>query len=111
MRVYQTVFLYSLYGIFILNILVIFGISTLAPIYLKNLKTFMQVYIGALLVYFYNPITYKKDKKFEEFDRKLIFASGSFLLLTSVLMNYLENYIGLPNLQNIGQGIRSYLKV
>ena len=38
MEIYQTVFLYSLYTIFFLNFLVIFGLSTLAPILFKEFK-------------------------------------------------------------------------
>ena len=42
MKIYQTVFLYSLYTLFILTILAILGVSSLAPIYLKQLRKFLS---------------------------------------------------------------------
>lgn len=111
MRVHEIIFLYSIYLTYILTFLIILGLSTLAPIYLKYLKTFLQVYIGLILVFFYNPISYNKDKKFTEFDRKLIFTSGTFLLLSSVLITYVDDYLGISYMKPFGENIRNILKI
>ena len=111
MKIYQTVFLYSLYTLFILTILAILGVSSLAPIYLKQLRTFMQIYIGLILVYFYNPLTFNIERKFTEFDRRLVFSSGTFLLLSSALLSFIEDYVGILNMIPFGENIRNILKV
>ena len=36
------------------------GISSLAPEYLSYLRIFLKIYVALLLIYFYNPITYKE---------------------------------------------------
>ena len=111
MKIYQTVFLYTTYTIFILTVLAILGVSTIAPLYLKYVKSFMQIFIGSILVYFYNPLTYNKEKKFTEFDRQLVFSSGTFLLLSSALISIIENYIGVTNMIPFGENIRNILQI
>ena len=64
----------------------------LAPEYLSYLRNFLKIYIGLLLIYFYNPIMYK-EKKFTSFDRNLVFSAGIFLLLSTTLLSGIEEYI------------------
>ena len=108
MRVYQTVFLYTLYLSFVLTVFAILGISRVAPVYLTYVRTFLQVFIGLILVYFYNPLTNDmKERKFTDFDRRLIFSSGMFLLFTSVLVWFIIDYIGILNIVPFGENIRN----
>lgn len=92
MSIYKSIFLYGNMILYILSFFVIFGITTIAPIYLKYIRSFLQIYIGILLIILYNPLTFKK-KDFTEFDRKLIFSSGIFLLLSSALISIIEQNI------------------
>jgi hypothetical protein len=85
-------FLYSLRASFILYIIVLLGVGGFAPQYLEYLKSFLRIYIGFLLVIYYNPITYK-ERKFGEFDRQLAFSSGVFLLLSSTIIGSIESYL------------------
>jgi len=71
---------------------VLLGVSGYAPQYLEQLKSFLRIYIGSLLVIYYNPITYNK-RNFGEFDRQLVFSSGIFLLLTSTIIASIESYL------------------
>tara|TARA_B100000965_G_C19504848_1_gene719140 strand:+ start:630 stop:953 length:324 start_codon:yes stop_codon:yes gene_type:complete len=91
-KVYQKIFLYGLNASYVLYFLAVLGISSFAPKYLSYLRNFLKIYIGLLLVFLYNPITYK-DKGFSEFDRKLVFSSGTFLLLSTTLISGIEEYI------------------
>ena len=88
----QLFFLYSLRASFLLYIIVLLGVGGFAPQYLEYLKSFLRIYIGFLLVIYYNPITYK-ERKFGEFDRQLVFSSGVFLLLSSTIIGSIESYL------------------
>ena len=91
-KVNELFFLYSLRASFILYIVVLLGIGGFAPQYLEQLKSFLRIYVGSLLVLYYNPITYN-ERKFAEFDRQLVFSSGIFLLLSSTVIASIESYL------------------
>ena len=91
-KVNQLFFLYSLRASFLLYIIVLLGVGGFAPQYLEYLKSFLRIYIGSLLVIYYNPITYS-ERKFGEFDRQLVFSSGVFLLLSSTIIGSIESYL------------------
>ncbi len=91
-KVNQLFFLYSLRASFLLYIIVLLGVGGFAPQYLEQLKSFLRIYIGSLLVIYYNPITYS-ERKFGEFDRQLVFSSGVFLLLSSTIIGSIESYL------------------
>ena len=88
----EVFFLYSLRASFILYIIVLLGVGGYAPQYLEQLQSFLRIYIGSLLVIYYNPITYN-ERKFGEFDRQLVFSSGIFLLLSSTIIGSIESYL------------------
>lgn len=91
-KFYENLFLYGLKLSYVLYFLAILGISSLAPKYLSNLRIILKIYIALLLIYFYNPITYK-EKKFTDFDRQLAFSAGIFLLLSTTLVDGIEEYL------------------
>jgi len=91
-KVNEIFFLYSLRASFILYIIVLLGVGGFAPQYLEYLKSFLRIYIGFLLVIYYNPITYN-ERKFGEYDRQLVFSSGVFLLLSSTIIGSIETYL------------------
>ena len=88
----ELIFLYSLYTSYILYIIILLGVGGFAPEYLEYLKSFLRIYIGFLLVINYNPLTYKQSK-FSDFDRKLVFSAGVFLLLSSTIIGSIESYL------------------
>ena len=88
----EVLFLYTLRASFILYIIVLLGVGGYAPQYLEQLQSFLRIYIGSLLVIYYNPITYNQ-RKFGEFDRQLVFSSGIFLLLTSTIIASIQSYL------------------
>ena len=88
----KKVFLYALYVSYVLYFIVLIGIGGYAPQYLNYVRDFLKYYIGILLVILYNPLTYK-ERKFEEFDRKLVFSAGLFILLSTTVLIGVEQYI------------------
>ena len=88
----KELFLYALYASYILYFIVLIGVSGYAPQYLNYVRDFLKYYIGTLLIILYNPITYKK-RKFEDFDRKLVFSAGLFILLSTTALMGVEQYI------------------
>jgi hypothetical protein len=71
---------------------VLFGVGGFAPQYLEYLRSFLKFYIALILISLYNPLTYK-EKKFEEFDRKVVFSSAIFLLLSTTAFSGVEKYV------------------
>ena len=85
----EKIFLYSMNASYVLYFFVLLGIGNFAPRYLDLLKNFLKIFVGALLFIRYNPITYK-EKRFSEFDRRLVFSSSIFLLLSTALLGSIE---------------------
>lgn len=85
----EKIFLYSMNASYVLYFFVLLGIGNFAPHYLELLKNFLKIFVGALLFIRYNPITYK-EKRFSEFDRRLVFSSSIFLLLSTALVSSIE---------------------
>lgn len=90
--VYKKIFLYGINLSYILYFIALFGITGYAPEYLNYLRTFLKVYVAILLIVLYNPYTFRKKREFGEFDRKLVFSSGIFLLLSTTLIGGMEEY-------------------
>jgi hypothetical protein len=105
-KVNEIFFLYSLRASFILYIIVLLGVGGFAPQYLEYLKSFLRIYIGSLLVIYYNPITYN-ERKFGEYDRQLVFSSGVFLLLSSTIIGSIESYLQSNAKMVIGNSINT----
>ena len=74
---HQDIYLYALYISYILYGLILLGLSASAPEYVKSLNAFLQIYVCLFLIYRFNP--YAKIS-FTEFDRKIVFGAGIFLL-------------------------------
>jgi hypothetical protein len=90
-RLHERFFLTLMYSSYILYFVILLGIVNYAPFYFDYLKNFLKIYIGFLLVYLYNPITYKK-KDFTNIDREIIFSAGIFLLLSTTVISSIESY-------------------
>jgi hypothetical protein len=106
----ELVFLYLINISFVLYIIVLLGVGGFAPRYFHYLKTFLQIYIGILLVIRYNPITYK-GRDFGEFDRQLVFSSGIFLLLSTALIGSIQQYLQNKTTTLINTGISSIANI
>ena len=104
-KVYQNVFLYSINVSYVLYFIVLLGISGFAPQYLEYLRSFLKFYIALLLIFLYNPYTYKA-RTFGEFDRKLVFSSAIFLLLSTTAISGIEEYLRMRSQYLIQSGVK-----
>lgn len=76
---------------YLLYFLTFFGLYNKAPQYLKIINYIIHTYISIFLIVRFNP--YTKIIKFTEFDRKIIFTAGIFLILSNTLINTIQNTI------------------
>ena len=90
-KIYHTIFLYGINISFVLYILVIFGITKYAPIYLTHVKSFLKVYVGLILITLFNPFT--KKNNLNDIEKKIVFSSGLILLLSTTIFSSIEKYI------------------
>lgn len=86
-------YLLSYFSIF-LYIVAFIGLSFSVPNYLLLLQEIMKIYISIILILRFNPF-YKIEfnKNNYEFDRKIAFASGIFLLLTTGVSTYIRTFL------------------
>ena len=86
---HETVYTYTLYASYILYAIVLFGITKFAPQYLEYLKNFIKIYISLVLIIKFNPFA-KSGKHLSDFDRKVVFSAGIYLLLTTSIISIVE---------------------
>lgn len=89
----ENTFQYVSYFSYILYFLVLFGISYSAPKYLYLLNIYMPIYVSLFLLIRFNPW---KRFSFTDYDRKIAFQAGIFLLLTTSLNTLLDKYFFNP---------------
>ena len=80
-------FIYLSYALIFISSL---GVSELAPKYLDSLDYYIRVYICLFLMWRFNPLREKYE--FTDLDRKIAFSAGVFILTTTALNEYLENF-------------------
>ena len=86
---HETIYTYILYASYALYAIVLFGITKFAPQYLEYLKNFIKIYISLLLIIKFNPFV-KHSKHLSDFDRKVVFSAGIYLLLTTSIISIVE---------------------
>ena len=95
MNTYQTqytMFNWATVAVYVLTALAMFGISASAPAYLNNLRAAIQMYVGIFLLYRFHPFR-TVSAKFSELDRKVAFAAGAFIAMTTILGATLNRYL------------------
>lgn len=76
--------------------LLLLGISTSAPKYMKSLDSIVQIYISLFLVIRFNPF---RKIEFTDLDRKIGFSAGLFLFTTTAINNII--IYRLENIKNL----------
>ena len=72
----------------ILYVLVLFGVSSYTPEYLVYITSLIKLYVSVVLIYKFNPFM-TKNNFVSKTDKDMIFYSGIYLLLTTVIGEYL----------------------
>ncbi len=80
-------FIYTSYFLIVVSAL---GLSESAPKYLANLDYYIRVYICLFLMWRFNPL--RSHYEFTDLDRKIAFSAGAFILTTTALNQYLEDF-------------------
>ena len=80
-------FIYISYALLFISAL---GISQTAPKYLDSMEYYIRIYICLFLMWRFNPLREKYE--FTELDRKIAFSAGAFILTTTALNQYLEQF-------------------
>ena len=80
-------FIYTSYFLIIVSAL---GLSESAPKYLDNLDYYIRIYICLFLMWRFNPL--RSHYEFTDLDRKIAFSAGLFILTTTALNQYLEDF-------------------
>lgn len=92
--VQQHMFSIVSYLMILLYMLIIFGLYSNAPLYLDIIQYYLKIYISLFLIIRFNPF---RNIKFTDFDSKIAFDAGIFLLAsilgTSINIQYVTNYI------------------
>ncbi len=92
MKYYEHIYEYLLYISYMMYIFIIFGVTKYAPEYLNSLKNIIKVYISLILIIKFNPFNFK-ERKLREFDNRLVFSAAIFLLLSTSMITFIENYL------------------
>ena len=87
---HQRAYMYGLYISYMLYIVALLGITTFKPEYLDTLQSILKYYICIILIVKFNPFVKPSNK---EFDRRIAFEAGIFLLLTTTATTLVEKYI------------------
>ena len=92
---HKTAFMAGLYISYILFGLTAVGVAIIHPSYLSFVEQALQLYVSIFLIIRFNPFT--RDKvTFDQFDAKIAYTAGIFLLLTTVfttLLRYTITYL------------------
>ena len=86
----DTVLKYYSYLFYFIVITAYVGIGYQAPKELVTFNYYLKILIGIFLVYRFN--SYRKNIKFEEFDRRVAFSAGMFILSTTILSKYFAGF-------------------
>jgi hypothetical protein len=82
-----SLFIYASYGLLFLSAL---GLSEMAPKYLDIMDYYIRIYICLFLMWRFNPL--RDNYEFTDLDRKITFSAGVFILTTTALNQYLEQF-------------------
>lgn len=91
MELYQRIFLWATYFIYLMYFFVYFRIWKEAPIYLDDAEYYFKLYISLLLLYFFNPFY---NLRMNNFHKRVAFSAGFFLIATTsfeALLEHLKN--------------------
>lgn len=86
----ERIFNIIIYFTYFLIISSALGLSQSAPEYLYYLDYYVRIYICLFLMWRFNPL--RTHYEFTNLDRKIAFSAGAFILTTTALNEYLEDF-------------------
>jgi hypothetical protein len=82
-KLHEKIFDICVYISYFLLIISLLGLSQNSSTYLKSLDFYIRLYISLFLVWRFNPL--RSNYKFTDFDRRLSFSAGLFILTSTIL--------------------------
>jgi len=99
----KPVFLFTMGAIYVGYIIILLGVTLIAPKQLKALSILVHVFICFFLIYKFNP--FKETTSVDKNDSTLIFSTAIFLLLnlgiTEFSINFLAKLKGIQGIEEI----------
>ena len=91
---HKSAYTWGLYLSYALFAVAFTGVLRIDPQYLVGLETAIKYYVCAFLLIRFNPLTHKRahSAATAEFDRRIAFAAGVFLLLTTAVTGIAASY-------------------
>ena len=99
MKHYEKIFLFTNYFIYCMYFLVYFKLWKDAPQYLDDAQFYLKLFVGILIVYFFNPLT--SNNNFTKFHKQVVFSAGLFLL-TSLSLEGILDHVNSTGMRIIG---------
>ena len=94
MYLHERIYYFMLSLSYIAYLLIILNLSSNYPNYLPLLNNLLKLYVIMFLIIRFNPFV---DTKFTKFDKKIVFSSAIFLLLTTSFTTYLNKVINIKD--------------
>lgn len=94
--VHRSIYMYGLYASYFLFFVLFTGIIAISPQYLYTLEDYIKYYVCFFLLIRFNPwfsTKIKNSPQEAEFDRRIAFSAGIFLLLTTTLTDIGGKYL------------------
>lgn len=104
MRGYEHLFQAFLYFSYFIYLGIAIGVLANEPLYFQYMKYYMEFFIALFLMWRFRPNYFFPEipTKWDEFDRKIAFSAGVFILTTTLLEPiYLRIQAQIPSLPNI----------
>ena len=86
----NTVFDWVVLGVHVGYIAVVFGILQKEPELLSLIDYWVKVFVGIFLIYRFNAYF---PAKFTDFDRRVVFSAGMFMIVTTVINVYFARQV------------------
>ena len=86
----NTLFDWIVLGVHVGYIAVVFGILQKEPELLSLIDYWVKVFVGLFLIYRFNAYF---PAKFTDFDRRVVFLAGTFMIVTTVINVYFAQYV------------------
>jgi hypothetical protein len=91
---HHNLFTYGVYLSYVLFIVTLTGVLYIDPSYLSTLRNILKYYVCAILLLRFNPFVKMSTKTSDiEFNRRIAFSAGIFLLLTTTATVAIQNAI------------------
>ena len=87
-------FIYGMYLSYILFAITLTGVLYIDPVYLSTLREVLKYYVCIVLLLRFNPFVKSSNKASDiEFNRRIAFSAGVFLLFTTAATSVVESYL------------------